>query len=191
MAGVPDEQLTPSELAERYYDTARHVIDMWLRNKNVIESSCEEYRGDAMIALMHLAHEWKPEGGASFNTFLWKLLPLRTIDVARQRLPLRVANSEARLKAAQPLLMSADAEGNTDLLERIAPTAWLDTDIEDLDAFGNALGNLDSRMRLIVHLRMQGKTQAVIGEKLGVTEGRISQLMCEIEAVLRSAGFSC
>ncbi|AZS83142.1 SigB/SigF/SigG family RNA polymerase sigma factor [Streptomyces griseoviridis] len=112
---------------------------------------------------------------------LSQLMSLTENEVVEARLASNGYNSSS-LDAA----ISAGDEGESVLADFIGCEDGALELVEDFHALAPLLAELDERERLIIHLRfVEERTQAEIGERLGVSQMHVSRLLSRLLARLR------
>jgi len=160
----------------------RRVAGVWLRRQGVADRTAVDDTlslvydhlrrlrrvgpGERTVARFDAAH---PAGGMqddSGKAYLAWLVRERAIDIARQR---RRRTKNMRSIPAKRLIHPPDIREDEDLQ---AP-------------FHAAVARLEPRLRTVVEMLLEGKSQAVIAHTLDVCEGTVSRLRARAIAALK------
>lgn len=188
--------MTPAERADlvtAHYHFVRGWAQAYVR-ANGLYAVADEVTSDALLALVMLAGKYDPEGSPlSFRDYLSGRLRHRVIDLLRQRTGRSRSTwfgvrQEVRLPVSLDTYRNVDGEtvSSGDYIEDPdASEAFLA--LELAETMREAAATLSARQLQIVRLYASGWTMAKIGARLGVTESRVSQVMSDVRARVRSS----
>ena len=125
--------------------------------------------GDALLGLIKAAHRFDPSLEIKFSTYAPKIIRFQIIDSFRER--------EGRRKTYR--LDKVEFEGFENIPERAEEQRFCDDDLDSI------LREIDPRDRLIVTLWTNGERLHKIGERLEISESRVSQLLTAVLKELR------
>jgi RNA polymerase sigma factor for flagellar operon FliA len=129
----------------------------------------------ALIGLWEAAQRWCPDVGVPFWVYARTRIHGSVVDELR-----RLSGRRGRVQAVS---LNESVDGNMSRLEAVgeeeAGYAKLE-DEQEADLVLELMGELPERLRLVLWLRhCEGLTLREIGEIMGVTEGRVCQLVYE------------
>ena len=140
----------------------------------------EDLRSAAYLGLVEAANRFNPDMGNCFSTFAYPRINGAIIDYLRDLGWLKKGDSCSIASLDAPV---ADSETNV-LGDSIAAKEERQDDEEMLEVISQ---NLDDQAKTVLgHYFIDEMSMKQIGEKFGVTEGRISQLIKEYKARIRS-----
>jgi RNA polymerase sigma-70 factor, ECF subfamily len=133
-------------------------------------ADAEDITQDVFIMLWRRPEAWHP-GGASFSTWLYRVVVNRCIDQARRK----------RLRSWLPFTEVPDpADEAPDAYAAVAGR-------EHLAEVRHMIGTLPEKQRLALLLAVQGeRSNAEIGAILGVSQGAAEQLLVRARRTLRA-----
>lgn len=183
-----------ANLIANHYHYVRGWAQAYVR-ANGLYAVADDVTSDALLALVMLAGKYDPEGTphGTFREYLSSRLRHRVIDLLRQRTGrTHSGRFEARKSVRRPVSLDTflNADGDTvSLADTVedpdSSEAFMA--LELAETMREAAASLTDRQLQIVRLYASGWTMAKIGAQLGVTESRISQVMCDVRARVRSS----
>lgn len=170
---------------EEHIEFAQRNAGVWIRRtpRRLIEP--DEVRAVAYLALCEAAGGWSPERGVGFRQFAFFRIRAAIVDEIRARVGRAGRPAQHRLYTAQ--LASLDQLTDDHGFQRGDVDPALAT-VEDIAVVDAALARLPERERFVLTMRIYEDMQvAEIGELLGVSQGRISQLITQAGRRLQRA----
>jgi RNA polymerase sigma-70 factor (ECF subfamily) len=134
-------------------------------------ADAEDIVQDVFIMLWRRPDAWRPGGGATFSTWLYRVVVNRCIDQARRK----------RLRSWLPFAEIPDPPDD-------APDAFAEVSgREHLAEVRHMIRDLPGKQRLALLLSVQGeRSNAEIASILGVSEGAAEQLLVRARRALRA-----
>lgn len=135
----------------------------------------EDFAQEMWIAAIELDRQWNPSRGVPWPAFMAKFLWPRAVDTIRRISDFTVA-SRRRRRVAEIFFSTIEAfgsYGNLDLLDRFSTDAIDAIDWADL---GQRVA-IESREVQMLYLYMSGLLMREIGERFGVSETRVVQIL--------------
>ena len=120
------------------------------------------------------------ESKSSWKTWSWMLCKWRVIDIARRYGTVaRVTGNQNKIRVTESLDRRFDDEGNRVVEPEDLEDAYEDVDWADLEE------RVQSSLQVtqMAFYRMQGLTMTQVGERLGVSESRVSQALSDGEGI--------
>lgn len=180
---TPEQQRLVAEHIEVADRAAFAVMRGWPKmNQHWANINTDEVQAVAYEILCQAVFTWKPEKGSDFGGYAYKRIKYGIIDWLRQVGPY----TRSRRERVDVTAVSWVDEGDTELDDGRVPTEHqmsheqdtTDGDIVADDFVFYCLDQLDPRERYVAHqMYVEGRTLAAIGEDLGVTESRVSQIL--------------
>lgn len=149
----------------------------------------EELHSAGMVGLLKAARSYDPSRGAEFKTYAYHRIRGAMLDELRSLdfLPrsLREKAREKGERAPAVVGLPTDEDGS-DSLEVEAMISGAIENQELAEALQVAIRSLPEKMRVVMHLYYnEGRRMREIGEKLNLTESRVSQIHSAAVARLR------
>ena len=171
--------MSTAQLVEQYVPLANKLA--FQRKKTLPRFiDIEDLRSAAYLGLVEAANRFNPDLGICFSTFAYPRINGAIIDHLRDLGWLKKGESCSITSLDAPV---ADSETNV-LGELIAAKEERHDEEEILEVISQ---NLDDQAKVVLgHYFIDEMSMKTIGEKFGVTEGRISQLIKEYKSRIRS-----
>lgn len=161
-------------------------------------SSYEDCVGYAYEGILDAARKYRPNNraGASFRAFAAQRIRGAVLDALRERGSRWMISPRNRSYAAAAPMTGKDADGVAKNLVEILPAGSCpDTQVVETEAkldsealFARIESEIDSRHAYVVRRCYEGITLSKIGEELGVTESRASQMRIQVRKWAASIG---
>jgi RNA polymerase sigma factor (sigma-70 family) len=164
-----------NELVEEAIPLARLIVNTYCRDHGIFGLR-EEIESEALAGLMALAETYRP--ASPWLKYVNRNLKYRLIDAMRRRSGrTNGKNFERRSSINETNVLDVEllAVGEHD-------PAF--AEVEAADAFDFATRQLPERTRVIIERRLAGMKMDEIGNQLGISESRVSQILYEARPVL-------
>jgi RNA polymerase sigma factor (sigma-70 family) len=160
---------------------ARKAASRFLRRTPQARHLYEDAHAQALLLLVQQLPKYRPECGASLETYLLAVLPLRLIDWFR---------SESEHRAKERNEVTIVPLGDLDkLYEHVAFRRHCDPDrdLQRRDALAKLYRMVGKRHWPVIRALLEDRTLAWAGEQMGVSESRASQIRTALFAHLRDS----
>ena len=164
-----------NELVEEAIPLAKLIVNTYCRDHGIFGLR-EEIEAEALAGLVNLADTYRPT--SPWLKYVNRNLKFRLIDAMRRRSGRPSGKNYERRSNIN------DADVLDLRLETIGEGDPAFAEIETADAFAHATQRMPERTRWIISQRMAGVRMDEIGEQLGISESRVSQILFEIRPQL-------
>jgi RNA polymerase sigma factor (sigma-70 family) len=164
-------------MVEEAIPLARLIVNTYCRDHGIFALR-DEIEAEALSGLMSLAETYRPE--SPWLKYVNRNLRFRLIDAMRRR------SGRTRGKHYERRANLNDAEVLDLQYETVGEHDPAFAEVETADAFADATRRLPERTRAIIERRLSGMKMEEIGEQLGISESRVSQILFEVRPVLEA-----
>lgn len=169
------ERARRNALVEEAIPLARLIVNTYCRDHGLFGMR-EEIEAEALTGLLSLADTYRP--ASPWLKYVNRNLKYRLVDAMRRRSGrTNGKNFERRTNINDTEVL--DVELNA--IGRHDPAF---AEVETADAFAFATSQLPERTRRIIEGRLAGMKMDEIGEALGISESRVSQILFEARPIL-------